>query len=113
MGAAHFRVHQRFHVDIEVVVSAATRPLQARGRLLDLGIGGAACELDLPLRMGEEVRLVLASTADGRILRARVAWVAWAEHSSVRAGVRFDEADSEELAQLLRFLGVQAEVGSQ
>jgi hypothetical protein len=113
MGSGYFRAHQRFSVDLDVVVSVSTRGLYARGRILDLGIGGAACELDQPVRMGEEVELRLASTGETHVFTARVAWMAWAERSSVRAGVHFRDRDAEALAALLGFLGVQADAGSE
>jgi len=112
MGAGHFRAHQRFVVDIDANLRATGRPALARGRVIDLGVGGAACELDAPLRMGEEVEIELSSAPPLR-LRAVVAWIAWAESSSVRIGVRFRPEDVDAVASVLEFLGVQDDVGSE
>lgn len=111
MPTRHFRAHQRFSVHLPVSVSAATRPVSARGRSIDLGIGGAAFELDTPLRLGETVHVNLES-AQPITLPAEVAWVGWAESSAVRLGVRFRLEDAYPLAVLLDALGVSAEVGT-
>lgn len=88
------------------------RTISSHGKTLDVGIGGAACELDTPLRLGERVQLVVTGTAP-RILAAEVAWVGWAESSAVRVGLRFDPDDIEQLAELLDLVGARtADVGS-
>ena len=87
MGAPYFRAHQRFTVDIEIVALGTSRALRSRGRILDLGLGGAACELEHPVRLGEALELKLAAAGEETSLLGRVAWVAWSEHSAVRAGL--------------------------
>lgn len=106
-----YRQHQRFMVDLEATVSSARRELTARGRVLDLGLGGAACELDAPLRMAEPVHVRFQGTEE--MLEATVLWVSWFEASGVRVGLRFAPEDHERVAALLAHLGVQANVGSE
>ena len=112
MGGLQYRVHQRFLVDMEAKLNSCARAVSGRGRILDLGIGGAACELDQPFRIGEQVELHLASNPPRRLV-AHVTWIAWAESSAVRLGVRFDAGDFAAVGELLDWLGVQDEVGSQ
>lgn len=111
MPARHFRAHQRFSVHLPVSVRAAARPVLARGRSIDLGIGGAAFELDTPLRLSETVHVTLEASQP-LSLPAEVAWVSWAESSAVRLGVRFRMEDAYQLAVLLDALGVSADVGT-
>ncbi len=111
MAARHFRAHQRFPVNLPVCVSSPARSVSSRGRVIDLGIGGAALELDTPLRLKESVQVTLEGSQP-ITLPAEVAWVAWAESSAVRAGVRFRTEDAYQLAVLLETLGVSAEVGT-
>lgn len=112
MASRHYRAHQRFIVEIPVTVTSIHRTVAAHGKTLDVGIGGAACELDTPLRMGEHVQVLVTGTAP-RILKGEVAWVGWAESSSVRVGVRFDPSVLEQLVELLEIVGAKtADVGS-
>ncbi len=79
---------------------------------MDLGVGGAACELDVPMRLGERVQVVITMDVP-RVVSGEVAWVGWAEGSAVRLGIRFHSEDAEELACILDALGVMnAEVGT-
>jgi hypothetical protein len=78
---------------------------------VDLGIGGGACELDTPLRLGEEVTVLLDTVGDFR-LRGEVAWVGWAEASAVRLGLRFFDQSADDLALLLTTLGLASDVGA-
>lgn len=107
MPTNHYRAHQRFMVQIPITVTAELRGVQSRGTTIDLGIGGGACELDTPLRLGEAVEVQM-ETKPRRLLHGEVAWVGWAESSAVRLGVRFDAEDAAELAAILDALGVAA-----
>lgn len=111
MPTRHFRAHQRFNVNLPVCVSAPSRAVSSRGRSIDLGIGGAAFELDTPLRLKESVRVTLEGSQP-ITLPGEVAWLAWAESSAVRVGVRFRTEDAYQLAVLLETLGVSSEVGT-
>jgi len=119
MANRHYRAHQRFVLKLPVVVSSIQRPVSARGSTVDLGIGGSACELDTPLRLGEKVLVTLdhgamtsSPTADATVLKGEVAWVGWAESSAVRLGVRFDHSETAQLAVVLDALDVVSQVGS-
>lgn len=107
-----YRQHQRFMVDLEATVTSTRRSLSVSGRVLDLGAGGAACELEAPLRMAEPVVVHFQGCADLSI-RATVLWVSWFESSGVRVGLRFVPEDEERVVTLLGVLGVQADVGSE
>ncbi len=111
MAARHFRAHQRFSVNLPVSVCAPARSVSARGRTIDLGIGGAAFELDTPLRLRESIRVTLEGSQPITI-PGEVAWVAWAESSAVRLGARFRTEDAYQLAVLLETLGVSSDVGT-
>jgi PilZ domain len=94
-------------VQIPVKITAVFRGIRSDGTTVDLGIGGGACELDTPLRLGEAIEIEFG-TKPVRIVHGEVAWVGWAESSAVRLGVRFDNEDAEELAAILDALGVAA-----
>jgi hypothetical protein len=111
MASRHFRAHQRFLVKLPVTVESVHRRVVSKGSTVDLGIGGSACELDTPLRLGEDVTFRLDDQA-GLLLRGEVAWVGWAEASAVRLGLRFHDQAADDLAELLLALGVTAEVGT-
>lgn len=108
----HYRAHQRFMVKLPLTVTSIHRSLCAKGITMDLGVGGAACELDVPMRLGERVQVVITMDVP-RVVSGDVAWVGWAEGSAVRLGIRFQSEDAEELACILDALGVMsAEVGT-
>lgn len=111
MPSRHFRAHQRFAVRIPVTLTCAQRSVRADGESVDLGIGGGAFELDTPLRLGEEV-MVRFEGEPACSVPAEVAWVAWAESSAVRVGVRFRPESLETLTALLEILGVLSDVGT-
>lgn len=111
MPGRHFRAHQRFSVQLPVSVCAPTRSVSARGRSIDLGIGGAAFELDTPLRLREVVQVTLEGSQPVTF-SAEVTWIGWSESSAVRLGVRFKTDDAYQLAVLLETLGVSADVGT-
>ncbi len=99
-------------VQLPMTVTSIHRSVSARGSSIDLGVGGAACELDAPLRLGEKVQVVITMHVP-RVVSGEVAWVGWAESSAVRMGVRFSSEDAEELACILDELGViGADVGT-
>jgi hypothetical protein len=113
MTTRHYRAHQRFIVQVALTVTSTQRTVRAQGSTLDLGIGGAACELDAPLRLGEQVQVVVTTDSGPRAVAGEVAWVGWAESSKVRMGLRFHSEAETELADLLDELGVLgAEVGT-
>lgn len=99
-------------VDLEATVTSESRGFSAIGRIIDLGIGGAACELDVPLRMGETVLLRFQGCTQPTI-NATVMWVSWFESSGVRIGLRFHDSDEDKLFALLDVLGVQSDAGSE
>ena len=74
MATRHFRAHQRFSVRLPVAVASVHRSVLSKGTTVDLGIGGGACELDTPLRLGAVLFLqrVLAARG-GRAGHARLA----------------------------------------
>ncbi len=112
MTARHYRAHQRFAVKLPLTVTSLHRAVTAQGMTLDLGIGGAAVELESPMRLGEQVQVVLTMDVP-RMVNGEVAWVGWAEASAVRMGVRFSSQDAEELSCILDALGaLNAEVGT-
>lgn len=111
MPTRHFRAHQRFSVHLPVSVRSTARSVSSRGHSTDLGIGGAAFELDTPLRLRESVEVTLQG-CEPITLPGEVAWVSWAESSAVRLGVRFRTEDAYQLAVLLLTLGVSADVGT-
>lgn len=111
MTSKHYRTHQRFGARVQVTVTSVHRNASAHGSTVDLGVGGMACELDAPLRLGESVQVILLLESP-RVARGQVAWVGWAEASAVRLGVRFDPASADELAQLLDALGITSQLGA-
>lgn len=112
MPTRHYRAHQRFLVRLPLTVTSIHRSVRAKGTTLDLGVGGAACELDVPMRLGERVQVVVTVDVP-RVVSGEVAWVGWAEGSAVRMGVRFGSEDIEELACILDAVGVfGADVGT-
>jgi hypothetical protein len=112
MATHHYRAHQRFVVQLPMTVTSLRRSVRARGHSVDLGLGGAACVLDTPLRLAEAVQVVLTSDVP-HVLSAEVAWVGWAESSVVRVGLRFKSEDAEQWASILSALGVSnAQVGT-
>lgn len=111
MPTRHFRAHQRFPVRLHVTVTSLGRSVVSQGRTVDLGIGGAALELDTPLRLGERVHVLIDDTYP-ITLPGEVAWVTWAEASAVRLGVRFRLEDTSPISSLLEALGVTADVGT-
>jgi hypothetical protein len=111
MGDKHYRAHQRFALRLAVTVTSVHRQVASMGHTVDMGIGGAACELDKPLRLGEAVQVVV-STDRPRILCGEVAWVGWSESSAVRLGLRFDPVSLQELERLLDTLDIASEVGT-
>lgn len=111
MAIRHFRAHQRFVLRLPVTVSSLRRSVSALGATVDLGIGGAAFELDSPLRLNEAVHVTIKGEPP-ITLTGEVAWVGWAESSAVRLGVRFRTDDSYQIALLLDALGVSRDVGT-
>lgn len=111
MNGRHFRAHQRFQVDLPVLARLLGRPASVRGTMVDVGLGGGACALEEPLRLGEEVVLIV--TADQTIeLRASVAWVAWGESTAARIGFQFAESDLDRVIELLDRVGAREDVGT-
>jgi len=75
---------------------------------VNLGVGGLSVETEAPLRLGEPVEL-LVLTEEPLRLKGHVTWVAWAEGSLVRLGVRFSETPAETVLVLLELTGVRVE----
>jgi hypothetical protein len=100
MALRHFRAHQRFQVDLPVVANARGRALRVGGYMVDVGLGGGACVLDEPLRLGEEVALVVAGEPATEII-ATVAWVGWGEATAARVGFQFADDALGKIADLL------------
>jgi hypothetical protein len=111
MGTRVYRAHQRYRVNASATVVAPARGVVARGRILDLGLGGAAFELDTPLRVGERAELQLLDDAPA-FLGGTVTWVGWCEASAARVGVRFDENCEPAVTSLLDELVERADVGT-
>lgn len=103
------RAHQRFAVHLIVQATSTSRSVERVGTMTDVGLGGAALELDLPLRHGESINLViLPSNAEGALSphgivlsSVRVVWIAWGEGSCVRIGVAFTQQHAVLVAPLL------------
>lgn len=108
MVSRHYRAHQRFPVKLEAVIRAHGRDCSVRANVTDLGLGGLAADADGPLRHGEMV-LVALETPERIEVNGRVAWVAWAELSSVRVGIHLTVGDEKALHELLERLGRAAE----
>lgn len=104
----HYRAHQRFPVRLSALIRAHSRDCSVRADVTDLGLGGLAAEADGPLRHGEMVLIVL-ETPERIELNGRVAWVAWAERSSVRVGINLTVGDEAALRKLLDRLRLTAE----
>jgi hypothetical protein len=111
MNGRHFRAHQRFQVALPVLARLLGRPATVRGTMVDVGLGGGACALDEPLRLGEEV--VLAVAAEPPVeLRASVAWVAWGESTAARIGFQFADSDLDRVMALLERVVAREDVGT-
>lgn len=110
MSARNFRVHQRFPVVLPVRAIVLSRGTSVVGTMVDLGLGGSACVLEQPLRLGENVRLMVG---DGQVVevRASVAWVGWGEATAARIGFQFAEADAPRVLGLLDRIVPQEDVG--
>ena len=111
MALGHFRAHQRFQVDLPVRASARGRALTVAGSMVDLGLGGGACILDEPLRLGEEVVLLIAGDPATEII-ATVAWVGWGEATAARVGFQFAEDALDRVAELLERVLPHEDVGT-
>jgi len=110
MNVRHFRAHQRFRVDLPVRAVVLGRGATVRGTMVDVGLGGSACSLEEPLRLGEDVRLVVESEPTVEV-RASVAWVAWGEATAARIGFQFLEADAPRVIALLERVVPHEDVG--
>jgi hypothetical protein len=110
MSVRHFRAHQRFPAALPVRAIVLGREATVIGTMVDLGLGGSACALEQPLRLGENVRLLVGEGPPVE-LRASVAWVAWGEATAARIGFQFLEADAPRVHALLERLLPQEDVG--
>ena len=111
MAARHFRAHQRFQVDLPVQARVLGRTLNVGGSMVDVGLGGGACMLDEPLRLGEEVLLVVDGVPAAEI-RAAVAWVAWGESTAARVGFQFADDALDLVVALLERVVPREDVGT-
>lgn len=107
MGLQHYRAHHRFPVLLDASIRTS-RGVSVRARVVNLGVGGLSVETEAPLRLGEPVEL-LVLTEEPLRLKGHVTWVAWAEGSLVRLGVRFSETPAETVLVLLELTGVRVE----
>jgi hypothetical protein len=111
MNGRYFRAHQRFQVDLPVLVRLLGRPVTVRGNMVDVGLGGSACALEEPLRLAEDV-VVLVAGPHPVELRASVAWVAWGESTAARIGFQFAEDDLGRVTELLEHVVAREDVGT-
>lgn len=98
----HFRAHERFRVHLAATMSVKSRGLETPGHLQDVGLGGASLEVAQPLRLGEPVTIRVYTPS--AVLHGEVAWVAWAQSGSARAGVRFRPESAEAVSDLLNLV---------
>jgi hypothetical protein len=103
-----YRAHERFVVRVAALATVPLRGVEVSGWVLDLGLGGAACELDGPLRLGDRVALALWTDTHQTQVLGVVAWVAWGEATRVRLGIRFEPDSKEAIAGLLSSVGLRA-----
>lgn len=88
--ARHFRAFARRPSQLSAEV--AFGPIELRGRLVDLGLGGAGLILPEPVTAGERVHLALhlPQLWDPLRIAAEIAWCEAREGAGdTRAGVRF------------------------
>ena len=111
MTVRHFRAHQRFQVDLLVRANVLGRAASVPGTMVDLGLGGGACVLDEPLRLGEDVLLTVGQDHVVE-LRASVAWVGWGEATAARVGFQFADEDSSRVIALLDRVVPREDVGT-
>lgn len=78
---------------------------------MDVGVGGAACELHEPLRLGEPVTLVVG-VEPGVEIAATVAWVGWGETTAARVGLRFADEETKVVLEVLERLAPASDVGT-
>jgi hypothetical protein len=101
-GRRHFRAWARIASSAAIVVRVGSDAI--RGKLVDLGMGGAGVELDARVFEGAEVELVIAAPNrwDPVVMPARVAW-----SRGKRAGLAFRPRDDRDTFALFEFLGTQ------
>jgi hypothetical protein len=112
-GTAADRQHERVTVNLSAEVTAPRYAFTAS--TLDLSVGGAALECELPLNEGENVRLALFFVFEGiedertppLVVGARVQWTGENDDGAFTAGVRFDEITDAQKQWLSRVLATQ------
>ncbi|MGZ3421346.1 MAG: PilZ domain-containing protein [Polyangiales bacterium] len=99
----HFRAWPRVASRASVVMRIGSGTV--RGRLIDLGLGGAGILLEGSVAEGAEVEIVIAAPNrwDPLVVPARVAWA-----RGKRAGVAFKPRDDRDAYALFEFLGTQS-----
>ena len=107
----HFRAHLRTPVDLPVAMTGERARGGRRGRLVDLGLGGAQVELERsaespPPELDDALLLEIEAPTlwDPLSLRGRVAWVRSLPSTKVRFGVRFEHREEGGLFGLSRLL---------
>lgn len=100
----HFRAHERYEVQCAATVRMRQRKLESQGRVENLGLGGAALSLSHPVRLGEAVSVRFWGDPSVE-LDGEIAWVTWAAHGGVRAGVRFRLERTSTIGELLTLIG--------
>jgi hypothetical protein len=112
-GPTHFRGHARLRVELAGTLSLPRRGATCDVRVVDLGLGGAAVELDADamghVRVAPDARVTLALGAPTRWdpleLAGRVAWARAGEPGRPsRAGICFEEVDATRLLALFELL---------
>lgn len=117
-GPTHFRAHARFRIELGGTLSPTSRALAHEVWIRDLGLGGAGLDLSATslsaapaFAVDAEVTLVLRAPMlwDPLALQGRIAWLRDTDTGGpLRAGVRFDHADSGKMYALFQLLGAPA-----
>lgn len=101
-GLRHFRAFPRRKSSAAIVVRVGRA--EVRGRLVDVGLGGAGLVTEGNLVVDSEVEVVITAPNrwDPLVLPARVAWV-----TGRRAGVAFRPREDADALALFEMLGTQ------
>ncbi|MBK6692669.1 MAG: PilZ domain-containing protein [Myxococcales bacterium] len=80
---------------------------RVEGKVIDLGLGGAALEFSELVERGDRlvVEMMAPTLWDPLHVRGRVAWTQAGRPSGVRCGVVFEHADAPSLFALFELLG--------
>ncbi|MCH2109917.1 MAG: PilZ domain-containing protein [Polyangiaceae bacterium] len=103
MSKRHYRNFHRQEADFRIRARVHERELDAIGKLLNIGVGGASCEVDAPVRIGEIVELSIESRTPFEVA-GEVMWIGWGEGGVARMGLRFPPSIPDELEALIELL---------